>query len=68
MASGLEAQGDWADLSNQRISLIDPLFSTRTQTDAIGLFTGQYRLRLESSAVLCKGRCGGDEQPLQRPT
>src|SRR5689334_13136489 len=38
---GLEAQGDWADLSGQRISLINPLFSTRTQTDAIGLFTGQ---------------------------
>ena len=38
---GVEAQGDWADLSNQRISLFDPFFSTRTQTDAIGLFTGQ---------------------------
>ncbi len=38
---GLEAQGDWADLSNQRISLLNPLFSTRTKTDGIGLFTGQ---------------------------
>ena len=38
---GLEAQGDWADLSNQRISIVNPLFSTRTTTDGIGLFTGQ---------------------------
>src|SRR4029079_13192738 len=30
---GLEAQGDWADLSNQRVSLINPAFSTRTTTD-----------------------------------
>ena len=29
---GLEAQGDWADLSNTRLSLIDPTFSTRTIT------------------------------------
>jgi outer membrane immunogenic protein len=29
---GLEAQGDWADLSNQRVSLINPLFSTRTKS------------------------------------
>jgi len=38
---GLEAQGDWADLSNQRVSLLDPTLSTRTKTDGIGLFTGQ---------------------------
>ena len=24
---GLEAQGDWADLSNQRVSILNPLFS-----------------------------------------
>src|SRR5947199_7104816 len=38
---GVEAQGDWADISNQRVSVFNPLFSTRTQTDGIGLFTGQ---------------------------
>jgi outer membrane immunogenic protein len=38
---GLEAQGDWADLSNTRISLFDPTLSTRVKTDGIGLFTGQ---------------------------
>jgi hypothetical protein len=37
---GLEAQGDWADLSNQRVSLFNPLFSPCTKTDGIALFTG----------------------------
>ena len=37
---GLEAQGDWADLSNQRISFLNPLLSTRTKTDGIGLAAG----------------------------
>ena len=45
-AFGLEAQGDWADLSNTRFSpFFDQFFpgviSTRTKTDGIGLFTGQ---------------------------
>jgi outer membrane immunogenic protein len=38
---GLEAQGDWADLTNTRVSVLDPTLSTRTKTDGIGLFTGQ---------------------------
>jgi outer membrane immunogenic protein len=38
---GLEAQGDWADISNSRTSLINPAFTTRVRTDGIGLFTGQ---------------------------
>ena len=38
---GLEAQGDWADLSSSRVSLFDPTLSTNVKTDAIGLFTGQ---------------------------
>ena len=61
---GLEAQGDWADLSSQRISLIDPLFSTRTTDRWHRPLYRPDRLRLESSAVLRKGRRGGDEQPL----
>src|SRR6476619_958011 len=36
-----QAQGDWADLSNQRASLVNPALSTRTKTSGIGLFTGQ---------------------------
>jgi outer membrane immunogenic protein len=38
---GLEAQGDWADLSNSRVSLLNPALSTNVKTDGIGLFTGQ---------------------------
>jgi outer membrane immunogenic protein len=30
---GLEAQGDWADLSHTRVSLLDPTLSLRTKTD-----------------------------------
>ena len=52
---GLEAQGDWADLSNQRVSLINPLFSTRTKTDGIGLFTGQIGYAWNASLFYVKG-------------
>ncbi len=52
---GLEAQGDWADLSNQRLSLIDPTLSTRTKTDGIGLFTGQIGYAWNASLFYVKG-------------
>ena len=52
---GLEAQGDWADLSNQRVSLLDPLFSTRTTTDGIGLFTGQIGYAWNAALLYVKG-------------
>lgn len=52
---GLEAQGDWADLSNQRVSLINPDFSTRTKTDAIGLFTGQLGWAWNQALFYVKG-------------
>src|SRR3954466_5453129 len=52
---GLEAQGDWADLSNQRLSLIDPTLSTRTKTSAIGLFTGQIGYAWNASLFYLKG-------------
>jgi len=52
---GLEAQGDWADLSSQRVSLINPLFSTRTKTDGIGLFTGQIGYSFNQSLLYAKG-------------
>ena len=52
---GLEAQGDWADLSNQRISLNDPFFSTRTSTDGIGLFTGQIGYAWNAALFYVKG-------------
>ena len=52
---GLEAQGDWADLSSSRISLIDPTFSTRVKTDAIGLFTGQIGYAWDAALFYVKG-------------
>jgi outer membrane immunogenic protein len=52
---GLEAQGDWADLSASRISLIDPAFSTRTRVNAIGLFTGQIGYAWDALLLYVKG-------------
>jgi outer membrane immunogenic protein len=52
---GLEAQGDWADLSNTRISLVDPTFSTRVRTDGIGLFTGQIGYAWNAALLYVKG-------------
>jgi outer membrane immunogenic protein len=52
---GLEAQGDWADLSNTRVSIINPLFSTRTKTDGIGLFTGQIGYARNAALLYVKG-------------
>ncbi|MGA9300285.1 MAG: outer membrane beta-barrel protein, partial [Bradyrhizobium sp.] len=46
---------DWADLSNQRLSLADPSFSTRTKTDGIGLFTGQIGYAWNASLFYFKG-------------
>ena len=52
---GLEAQGDWADLSHRRVSLLDPTFSTRTTTDGIGLFTGQIGYAWNQALFYVKG-------------
>jgi outer membrane immunogenic protein len=52
---GLEAQGDWADLSNTRVSLFDPTLSTRVKTDGIGLFTGQIGWAWNAALLYVKG-------------
>jgi outer membrane immunogenic protein len=52
---GVEAQGDWADLSNTRVSLFDPTLSTRTKTDGIGLFTGQIGYAWNAALFYVKG-------------
>ena len=49
---GLEAQGDWADITSTRVALADPTFSTRVKTDGIGLFTGQIGWAGWSGALL----------------
>ena len=38
---GLEAQGDWADLTGSNVSLFIPAWTNNSRTEAFGLFTGQ---------------------------
>ena len=52
---GVEAQGDWADLSHTRVSLLDPTLSLRTKTDGIGLFTGQIGYAWNAALLYVKG-------------
>ncbi len=52
---GLEAQGNWADLSGTNTSLIFPLASNRSRIDAIGLFTGQIGYSWNTFLLYVKG-------------
>ena len=52
---GLEAQGDWADLSSTRVSLLNPTLSTTVKTEAIGLFTGQIGYAWNAALFYVKG-------------
>ena len=52
---GLESQGDWADLSNTRVSMFNPTLSTRVKTDGIGLFTGQIGWAWNATLFYVKG-------------
>jgi outer membrane immunogenic protein len=52
---GLEAQGDWADLSNTRVSLFNPTLSTTAKTDGIGLITGQVGYAWNAALLYFKG-------------
>jgi outer membrane immunogenic protein len=52
---GLEAQGNWADLSGTNVSLIFPLATNRSKIDAIGLFTGQIGYSWNTFLLYVKG-------------
>jgi outer membrane immunogenic protein len=53
---GVEAQGDWADLSGSNTSLFyGPGFINQTRTDAIGLFTGQVGYAWNNVLLYVKG-------------
>ena len=52
---GLEAQGDWADLSHTRESVFILRLSTRIKTDGIGLFTGQIGYAWNQALLYVKG-------------
>jgi len=52
---GVEGQGDWADLNSTQVSIVNPLFSTRTKVDGIGLITGQIGYAWNAALVYLKG-------------
>ena len=52
---GLEAQGDWANLRNSRISNFDPLDTWKTNINGLGLFTGQIGYAWNASLLYFKG-------------
>ena len=52
---GLEGQGDWANLSESRISVINPLFTTGVKVDALGLVTAQIGYASNASLFYLKG-------------
>jgi len=52
---GLEAQGDWANLSRSRVSLLDPALTLSTKLDGVGLFTGQWGFAWDTWMVYVKG-------------
>src|ERR1700761_8905560 len=52
---GLEAQGNWADLSGSNVSLIAPAVTVHSRMDAFGLFTGQIGYAWNNVLVYAKG-------------
>jgi outer membrane immunogenic protein len=52
---GLEAQGNWADLSGSRASNVFLNQTNRTKTDAFGLFTGQIGYSFNNVLLYAKG-------------
>jgi outer membrane immunogenic protein len=52
---GVEAQGDWANISSQHISVFNPLFTTQVKVDGIGLFTGQIGYAWNAALLYVKG-------------
>lgn len=57
---GLEAQGDWADLSGSNAStlFVAPSATNRTKVDAFGLFTGQVGYAWNNALLYAKGGAG----------
>jgi outer membrane immunogenic protein len=52
---GLEAQGNWADLSGSNVSQQFPAFRNHTNVDAFGLFTGQVGYAVNNVLLYVKG-------------
>jgi outer membrane immunogenic protein len=52
---GLEAQGDWADISNSHVSFLVPAIITTSKIDGLGLFTGQLGYTWGPGLLYVKG-------------
>ena len=52
---GVEAQGNWADLSGSNVSLGFPAFTNRSRIDGIGLFTGRVGYAWNNALLYVKG-------------
>jgi outer membrane immunogenic protein len=52
---GLEAQGDWANLRNERESLLFPGNTWKSNINALGLFTGQVGYAWNATLLYVKG-------------
>jgi outer membrane immunogenic protein len=52
---GLEAQGDWANLRNDRISLFNPANTWKSNINGLGLFTGQVGYAWNNTLLYVKG-------------
>jgi len=52
---GLEAQGDWADLTGRNRSLVDARFDNASKVNAFGLFTGQVGYAANNVLFYVKG-------------
>ncbi len=52
---GLEAQGDWANIRNTRVSLQNPANTFRSTLNGLGLFTGQVGYAMNEVLLYVKG-------------
>src|SRR5947209_5894393 len=52
---GVEAQGNWADLSGSNVSLAFPATAIRTKVNSFGLFTGQLGYAWDRALLYVKG-------------
>jgi outer membrane immunogenic protein len=52
---GLEAQGDWANLSSSHVSLFNPTFTDSSKIQGLGLFTAQLGYAWNAALVYAKG-------------
>jgi outer membrane immunogenic protein len=52
---GLEAQGDWTNISGSHVSFFDPTITLGSKVDALGLFTGQFGFAWDTWLWYVKG-------------